>query len=35
MEFQLGVFDTLPEAEQIAFLIETAKMIDDVNSTMD
>ena len=35
MEFQLGVFDTLPEAEQIAFLIETAKTIDDVGSTTD
>ncbi|MEY3634486.1 MAG: hypothetical protein RLZZ61_896 [Pseudomonadota bacterium] len=35
MEFQLGVFDTLPETEQIAFLIETAKMIDDVSTNMD
>lgn len=35
MEFQLGVFDTLPEAEQIAFLIETAKTIDEVGSTTD
>lgn len=35
MEFQLGVFDTLPETEQIAFLVETAKMIDDVGSTLD
>jgi uncharacterized protein YbaP (TraB family) len=35
MEFQLGVFDTLPEAEQIAFLIETARMIDDTGSVMD
>jgi uncharacterized protein YbaP (TraB family) len=35
MEFQLGVFDSLPEAEQIAFLVETAKMIDDVGSTTD
>ena len=34
-EFQLGIFDTLPEAEQIAFLVETAKMIDDTNSMMD
>jgi uncharacterized protein YbaP (TraB family) len=35
MEFQLGVFDTLPEAEQIAFLVETAKTIDDADSVMD
>jgi uncharacterized protein YbaP (TraB family) len=35
MEFQLGVFDTLPEAEQIAFLVEAAKMIDDTTSMMD
>jgi len=35
MEFQLGLFDTLPEAEQIKFLIETAKLIDDAGSTMD
>jgi uncharacterized protein YbaP (TraB family) len=35
MEFQLGVFDTLPEADQIAFLVETAKTIDDTNSIMD
>ena len=35
MEFQLGVFDTLPEAEQIAFLVESAKMIDDTSSMMD
>ena len=34
MEFQLGVFDTLPESEQIAFLVETAKMIDDVGGTL-
>ncbi|WP_397605338.1 TraB/GumN family protein [Sphingorhabdus sp.] len=34
-EFQLGIFDTLPEADQIAFLVETAKMIDDTNSMMD
>lgn len=35
MAFQLGVFDSLPEAEQIAFLVETAKMIDDIGSTTD
>lgn len=35
MEFQLGVFDTLPESEQIKFLVETAKLIDDAGSNMD
>jgi uncharacterized protein YbaP (TraB family) len=35
MEFQLGLFDTLPEAEQITFLVETAKLIDEVASTTD
>ena len=35
MEFQLGVFDTMSEAEQIKFLIEGAKVIDDLESTMD
>ena len=35
MEFQLGVFDTLSEAEQIKFLVETAGMIDDIESSMD
>jgi hypothetical protein len=35
VEFQLGVFDTLPEAEQIAFLVETAKQIDDAGANMD
>ena len=35
MQFQLGVFDTLPEAEQVQFLVETAKVIDDVGSTLD
>jgi uncharacterized protein YbaP (TraB family) len=35
MEFQLGVFDTLAEAEQIQFLVETAKDIDDAGATMD
>ncbi|WP_296199667.1 TraB/GumN family protein [Sphingorhabdus sp.] len=34
-EFQLGIFDTLPEADQIAFLVETAKTIDDTNSMME
>ena len=35
MEFQLGVFDTLAEAEQVQFLVETAKDIDDAGATMD
>ena len=35
MEFQLGVFDAMSEAEQIKFLIEGAKMIDDVETSMD
>ena len=35
MAFQLGVFDTLPESEQVAFLVETAKQIDDVGTSMD
>jgi len=35
MAFQLGVFDTLPETEQVAFLVETAKQIDDVGTSMD
>ena len=35
MAFQLGVFDTLPESEQVAFLVETAKQIDEVASTTD
>lgn len=35
MEFQLGVFDTMPEAEQIRFLVETAKMSDDSGKMMD
>jgi len=35
MAFQLGVFDTLPESEQVAFLVETAKMIDDAGTSMD
>ena len=35
MAFQLGVFDTLPESEQVAFLVETAKQIDDAGTSMD
>ena len=35
MAFQLGVFDTLPESEQITFLVETAKQIDDMGTSMD
>lgn len=35
MEFQLGVFDSMSEPEQIRFLIEGAKAIDDAEKTMD
>jgi uncharacterized protein len=35
MEYQLGVFDSMSEAEQIKFLIEGAKVIDDAEATMD
>lgn len=35
MEFQLGVFDSMSEAEQIKFLIEGAKAMDDLEATMD
>lgn len=35
MEFQLGVFDTMPESEQIRFLVETAKLSDDGGKMMD
>jgi uncharacterized protein YbaP (TraB family) len=34
MEFQLGVFDSMTEAEQINFLVEGARVIDDLDSTM-
>ena len=35
MEYQLGIFDAIPEADQIRFLIETAKMTDDTGKMMD
>jgi uncharacterized protein len=35
MEYQLGVFDSISEAEQIKFLIEGAKVIDELEPTMD
>lgn len=35
MEFQLGVFDGIPESEQIRFLIESAKVIDESEKMMD
>lgn len=35
MEYQLGIFDAMSEAEQIKFLIEGAKVIDDAEVTMD
>ncbi len=34
MEFQLGVFDNMPEEEQIRFLINSAKTIDDTDQMM-
>ena len=35
MEFQLGIFDSMPESEQIRFLIETAKIVDSSSNMMD
>ncbi|WP_430446615.1 TraB/GumN family protein [Sphingorhabdus contaminans] len=35
MEFQLGVFDSMPENEQIRFLIETAKVVESSSNMMD
>jgi uncharacterized protein len=35
MEYQLGVFDGMPESEQIRFLIESAKVIDESEKMMD
>lgn len=35
MEFQLGVFDAMSETDQIKFLIESAKAIDDSEANMD
>ena len=35
MEFQLGVFDSMSEPEQIKFLVEGAKAIDDAETMMD
>jgi uncharacterized protein YbaP (TraB family) len=35
MEYQLGVFDSMSEAEQIKFLIAGAKAIDEAEATMD
>lgn len=35
MEFQLGVFDSMSEAEQVKFLVEGAKAIDEAEATMD
>ncbi len=34
-EFQLGLFDNLPQAAQIAFLMEAAASIDEVKSSLD
>jgi uncharacterized protein len=35
MEYQLGIFDNMPEAEQVRFLIESAKVIDNSEQMMD
>jgi uncharacterized protein len=35
MAYQLGIFDSLSDEQQVAFLDETAKNIDDLGSTMD
>jgi uncharacterized protein len=35
MEYQLGIFDTMPESEQVRFLIESAKVIDNSEQMMD
>jgi uncharacterized protein len=35
MEFQLGVFDSISEADQVEFLTETARTIDDAEANMD
>jgi uncharacterized protein len=35
MEYQLGIFDTMPESEQVRFLIESAKVIDKSEQMMD
>jgi uncharacterized protein len=35
MEYQLGIFDNMPETEQVRFLIESAKVIDNSEQMMD
>ena len=35
MEYQLGVFDAMSEADQVKFLVESAKAIDEIETTMD
>lgn len=35
MEYQLGLFDGVPEADQIKFLTETARSIDEAEANMD
>ena len=35
LEFQLGVFDSMSEAEQIKFLVESAKALDEIETSMD
>lgn len=35
LEWQLGLFDSLPQADQIAFLMQTVAMIDQMKPTID
>jgi len=35
LEFQIGVFDQLPQESQVAFLVETAENIDDLKASLD
>jgi uncharacterized protein len=35
MESQLAIFDTLSQETQVKFLVESAKVVDDMNSSMD
>jgi hypothetical protein len=35
IEYQLGIFDNMPESEQVRFLIESAKVIDNSEQMMD
>lgn len=35
IEYQLGLFDKLPQADQVKFLVETVKSLDDIEGSMD